>query len=200
MNTDVLIDSREKKGLLQHALAESSGLSVQGLQRIEKFGQATADDIVAIAQALGMNPNLLVERPEGEIGVHISEAKHLLNAMRNVHQYGISMPDELSVDRKAYVKGVGEHLTELCDLVQMQDGVFSELTEGLEPINEGSLLAEMQDVLDELPNEGLMLIVSRGIKFAKGDGDLAAINNMPLYTITFRFQPIETADSLAVGL
>lgn len=200
LNIDALATTREKLGLSLSKLAESAGLSEQVLHRIEKFGQSKAVDIVAIARALKIDPNILVEHSEGQIGIHISEAKHLLNAMRNVHQYGISMPDELADEKVVFIKSTGENLTELCDLVQMQEGVFAELTEGLEPITDDSLLEDLQAVLDGLPNEGLMLIVSRGLKFAIGEGNLAAINGMPLHTITFRFQPVETANSLAVGL
>lgn len=194
-NAQMLTDEREKHELTLKALAERVGISEQSLQRSEKFGFAPEQTLLALAKALNIDPNVLVEKPEGQVGFEITEAQHLLNSLKNVHQYGTSYPDEIDSELEALIKDLAEELQELGELMQMQDGVIADVIR-LEPIKKEHLLQHAQYLIDKIHDESLMLIVSRGVAFAKGSGRLAGLEGMPLQTVTFRFQPIASASSL----
>lgn len=197
INTQVLTSEREKQGLSLKALADMAGITEQNLQRIEKYGFAPEQLIPVLAQALSIDANALVDKPDGQLGFAISEAQHLLNSMKDVHHYGTSFPDDLDKKTEAFIKESAEGLHELCDLVQMQDGVFAESLQ-LEPIKKEHLLEHAQQLLDNIQDEGLMLIVARGVDFSKGNGPLSGVEGFPLHTVTFRFQPAASAASPAV--
>lgn len=197
MNNQVMVTEREKQGLSQRALADAAGLPEQAIHRIEKYGYATTETIVGIAKALQLEPNALVDKPEGQMGFEISEAQHLLNSMKGVHQYGTTYPEDIDAETEAFIKGTAEDLQDLGDLMAMQDGVFSQEMK-LEPINSEHLLEHAEALLENIHNEGLMLIAARGVSFAKGKGATAGIDGMPLQQVIFRFQPRASANELAI--
>jgi transcriptional regulator with XRE-family HTH domain len=192
---NILTEKRAEREQSLAELARLSGLTEQTLERIEKFGIATETDIVAISRALGLNPNILLERPEGQIGFEITEPQHLLNSMKGVHQYGTSYPDDLDSETEAFIKATAEGLQDLGDVMAMSEGVMSDQV-GVEPVDPEHLLEYGQSLLDSIHEQGLILIASRSLSFARGEGRLAGMDGMPLHNVTFRFQPADTAPAL----
>lgn len=198
LNASTLTAEREKQGFSWKILAERAEIPEQSLQRIEKFGFAPEQAILAIAQGLSIDPNVLVDKPEGQVGFEITEAEHLVNSLKNVHQYGVSFPDDLDSETVAFIKATAEGLQDLGDVMAMSDGVFSNEA-NLEPVKPEHLIEHAEALLESIRDEGLMLIAARGLSFAKGSGRLAGIDGMPLYNVTFRFQPSATAADLKLG-
>lgn len=192
INMQLLATEREKHDLSQRALAALVGLTEQDIQRIERYGFSTEKVIAHIAKALHLDPNALVENPEGQVGFEITEAQHLLNAMKGVHQYRTSFPEDIDGQAEAFIKGAAEELRDLGDILAMQDGVFAE-SMNLERMKPEDFLEDAKMLLDNINNEGFMLIAARGVTFATGN---QALRGVPLQQVTFRFQPREVTGEL----
>ncbi|HEY4317169.1 MAG TPA: helix-turn-helix domain-containing protein [Herbaspirillum sp.] len=196
VDTRFLEDHREKSGLLQKVVADAAGITEQHLQRIEKYGFASEKIIPLLAKALGVDANRLVQKPEGQLGVEISDAQHLLTALSNIHHYGTSFPDDLDSQVEEFIRNASDSLQELGDLVQIQEGVFADVFQ-MGSVKDEHLVEHAQQLLDSIRERGLILIVARGLAFANEEGALAEMEGMPLHTITFRFQPNATANDIA---
>lgn len=194
INHEMVRSEREQQNLSQLTLASQIGLTEQAIQRVEKYGFVQSKIISLIAKALKIDPSLLVDKPEGDLGFEVTEPLHLLNTMKKAHQYSLSYPDDLDSEKISFIKNTLEVLTELADMVQIGEGVGVN-TFNLQPIREDILLEDSERILGEIHEMGLILIVSRSVRFNKR---FRGMEETPLETLTFRFQPIATASSIAV--
>ena len=105
-------------------------------------------------------PSLLVDKPEGDLGFEVPEPLHLLNTMKNAHQYSLSYTDDLDSEKISFIKNTLEVLTELADMVQIGEGVGVNMF-NLQPVKEEILLEDSERILREIHEMGLILTVSR---------------------------------------
>lgn len=189
LNAYLVSGTREKKGMSRKDLAVRAGLTEQDVQRIEKFGFASEQSILSLANALELDPNALVNKPNGQVGLKITEAQHLLNALKNAQHIAAHYPEELEGAAVSFIKATAVELQELGDLLAIGTSEFY-AEDSKEPFSEEPLLEHAQYLLDSIHDKGLQLIASRGLTFTKGVGQAASAGGVPLQSVAFQFLPV----------
>lgn len=179
------------------ALAEKTGLSLNAVLRVLRYGYAHEEAIPAIASVLGIeDPNeLLPEEGEGGIGVRVETGESFLRALKDTHVWRRILGDSLQGEEAEEVVGIAESLQEYVELLQFSDSVQkgdvkTNDSRLLEPMDENTLAIDVQELLDQLTSRGVGVVVSKSVRFMRGQGELAHMEGMPLHQGTVFYEKV----------
>lgn len=185
----------ERLGLSPSDLADKTGLTLNSVLRLLKYGYAHVDEMPRIAAAMGINdPNeLLPTKGEQAVGIRIESGEAFLRGLKDTHMWRRVIGEGLQGKEAEEVSGIAESLQEYVELLQFSESTLNGKVKsadgrGLEPIDEGSLAIDVQDLLDQLDARGVAVLIARDVRFMKGAGDFSHMDKMPLHESTMYFE------------
>jgi len=198
LDRDKVHAAMDGQGMPPLALAKKSGLPLNRVMVVVKYGYAPLDCIASLAEALGLtDPNDLLP-PEGEhsTGLRVETGETFLRALKHSHAWGRVIGDSIKGEEREEINGIAESLQEYVELLQFSESaVRNEVKTNapllLEPMDEARLARDIQDLLDELSERGIAVVVSRGVRFMKTEGSLAHMNKFPMRSGTLYLERIE---------
>ncbi len=182
-------------------LASLSGLALNAVQRIRKYGFAHESAVPLLSGALGLaSPNaLLPEEKQDGIGYRIEDGATFLTALKQTHVWRRIFGERLQGAELNEVNRIAESLQEYVELLQLSAGPFGKPTEGFEgaeePIDEPHLAAHIQELLDELKAMDVAVVVTTQVRYAGGSGRLESMKGMPLHHGTLFFEKLAALKS-----
>jgi hypothetical protein len=188
----------QELNLTAKQLATLSGLHLNVVHRVLKYGYAHESVVRKLSQALGLvHPNALLPKEKDEgIGYRLEDGKTFLQALRKTHLWRRIVSDNLQGEEAEEVNRIAESLQEFVELAEfridpanVRPPEFAE--EVSKPIDEAKLAGYIQDLLDELKEMDVAVLVTTGIRFAHGKGHLAGMNGMPLHEGTLYFERVD---------
>jgi hypothetical protein len=196
VNKEALDAALREANLSPKQLALLSGLSLNAVQRIRKYGFAHESAVPLLADALGLaSPNALLppEKQDG-IGYRIEDGATFLTALKQTHVWRRIVGDSLQGAELAEVNRIAESLQEYVELLQFSTGPFGKPTDGFEgveePVDEERLAVHVQELLDELTSMGVAVVVTSEVRYAGGSGRLESMKGMPLHHGTLFFEKL----------
>lgn len=189
IDTNEFDDARKRLGLSWDDVGRRADLPVAELLRMQKYGLVHETVIPKLADALELPDGNALLPAEGEqsVGLHLQEGTVLLNALSDTHMWSTSISDNIAEEREV-VEGLAEAIREYVELVQFSEGEFGKAMNDIEPVDRERIAGDIQELLDELDGKGIAVLVSKSVRFAKGEGRLAGMNGMALHRSGLHFE------------
>lgn len=183
IDTDEFENARKRIGLSLEDVARRTELPVTELLRIRKYGVVHETVIPALAAALELADGnaLLPDEGAQSVGVHLQEGRVLLKALSDTHVWSTLISDNIVGEERETVEGLAESIRDYVELVQFSEGELGKAMNNVEPVERERIAGDIQELLDELDEMGVAVLVSKSVRFAKGEGRLAGMNGMALH-------------------
>lgn len=202
----ILETAMQESNLTAQQLATLSGLHLNVVHRVLKYGYAHESVVPKLSDALGLaHPNALLPKEMDEgIGYRFEDGRTFLQALRKTHLWRRIVSDDLRGEEAEEVNRIAESLQEYVELAEFRIDPANvhppEFAEEMSrPVDEKKLADYIQDLLDELREMDVAVVVTTGIRFAHGKGELARMNGMPLHQGTLFFERVAALRSPRVG-
>ena len=185
-----LENARKRTGLSLEDLSRRAGMPTPELLRIGKYGVAHETVIPRLAAALDLpDGNALLPRDDGtSVGLRLQEGTHVLKALSDTHLWTQLVSDNIIGEERDAVEALAESIREYVELVQLSKGELGKTLEGMVPVDEERIAGHLQEALDELGGMGVAVLISKSVKFAKGEGRLTGMNGMALHRSGLYFE------------
>lgn len=187
----------EEKGWTAKDLADAANVPVSAVLRVLRYGYARVELVPKLSRALSMSdPNKLLAKEEGEqLGLRIDSAESFIRALRDTHMWRLVFGDGLQGAEEEQVAEIAESLKEYVELLQFESSTLNgqvKTVDGhlLEPLDERSVTADVQELLDALRELEVGVLVARNVRFMSGQGQFAHMNEMPLFQSTVFFEKL----------
>jgi len=196
LNLEPLLEAMESKKLTALDLAQQSGLPLNTVLRVLRYGYAQVDVVPKLAAGVGIaDPNALLPKEEADqLGLRIDSGESFVRALKETHTWRMVFGDGLK-DQEEEVAGIAESLKEWVELLQFETSTLRGQVKSfddrvLEPIDESRVAGHVQEHLDELAAMGVGVLVARNVRFMRTAGEFAHMNNMPLNQSTMFFEKV----------
>jgi hypothetical protein len=205
LDVQAIAKGMEEKSWRAQDLANASGLPLNAVLRVLRYGYAQVELIPKLSSALGIpDPNrLLAEDEADQLGLRIDDAERFIRVLRDTHMWRLVLGNKLQGDEEEEVRAMADCLKEYVELLQFESSVLNGNVKTndarlLEPLDERSIVADVQDLLDQLGSQGIGVLVAQNVRFMRGRGDFAHVNDTPLNQSTVFFEKIAHLQKPAV--
>ena len=197
LDVQAIAKGMEEKSWRAQDLANASGLSLNAVLRVLRYGYAQVDLVPKLSSALGiLDPNrLLAEEESDQLGLRIDDAERFIRVLRDTHMWRLVLGNGLQGDEGDEVSAIADSLKEYVELLQFESSVLKgnvKINDArlLEPLDKRTIVADVQGLLDQLDSQGIGVLVARNVRFMRGRGDFAHMNDMPLHQSTLFFEKV----------
>lgn len=205
LDVQAIAKGMKEKGWRAPDLANASGLPLNTVLRVLRYGYAQVELVPKLSSALSIpDPNrLLIKEEADQLGLRIDDAESFIRVLRDTHMWRLVLGDGLQGDEEEEVAAIADSLKEYVELLQFESSVLKGKVRTndarlLESLDERSVVAEVQDLLDQLDSQGIGVLVARNVRFMRGQGDFAHMNDMPLNQSTVFFEKVARLQKPAV--
>lgn len=205
LDVQAIAKGMEEKSWRAPDLANAAGLSLNSVLRVLRYGYAPVELVPKLSSALCIpDPNrLLVQEEAGQLGLRIDDAESFIRVLRDTHMWRFVFGNGLQGAEEEEVTAVADSLKEYVELLQFETSVLEGKVKSndgrlLEPLDERSVLADVQCLLDQLGSQGIGVLVARNVRFMRGHGDFSHMNDMPLNQSTVFFEKVSLLQKPAV--
>lgn len=205
LDVQAIAKGMEEKSWRAQDLANASGLPLNAVLRVLRYGYAQVELVPKLSSALGIpDPNrLLAEEEADQLGLRIDDAEHFIRVLRDTHMWRLVLGNGLQGDEEEEITAMADSLKEYVELLQFESSVLKGNVKTndarlLEPLDERSIVADVQDLLDQLGSRGIGVLVARNVRFMRGQGDFAHMNDTPLNQSTVFFEKVAHLQKPAV--
>jgi hypothetical protein len=194
LDVEPILKGMESRGWTTLALSEAAGLPLNSVLRATRYGYAQVEDVPKLAAAVGLaDPNkLLAKEDADQLGLRIDNAQSFLRALKDTHMWSVMLGHSMEGQEVEEVSAIAESLKEYVELLQLDasisKGDVKVAGRPMEPVNQTSVAADVQELLDELATRGIDVLVARNVRFMRFKGQFEQPNDVPMHHSTVFFE------------
>lgn len=173
-NQDLLAERMQAQRLPPEKLAKLAGYTRNDVLRAQRYGYASTALVQKLSDARGFSsPNQLLPQPEEseKIEVRVEAGAAFLKALKDAHQFKLVMGNSLVGEEQEIAQGIADSLKEYVDIYQYANAPLGPRAEiPGEPADGVTIAVNLQRLIDELHEMGLVVLVARGVRYVNTPG------------------------------